>query len=951
MWLYTCQDAKRVVYIAMSSFNRLKELEEARQKQEEARERLLKRMHTPRSKSVRQAAPSPNPKPEPEPKKVLEPPPPLEVVRLYGQAGVPVYRDDEDVASVPSNALQQLVDLYLHAAQHGTRHIALVWPASPRTLVLIHALATLERWARGDKQGVRGLVYPVKSNAFHPLNHLHFDRLEILKYAGKLVESQGTPNGSVTRSLRDKDPYLFSLASLKPEERELFNPTIGELLPHFLAGADFKGWQSCSDRLLACIKAKLTRRTHAKALQQISCSVIGDPNTAPDAIFALDGRLDKETLECALRALIGTKQPEVVLVNATRAIRRESRGWKAALGRFCLLIEKVFPNSTPGIIVVTDEPHAAFGLKNKLWGLNKKRDPTGRWHTPHEYSITGMPCAVKHEQDGLVPAGLIESLIPVPREFDVKIVDAEAAKVVNKLQRIAKLVSVGREATRPATDAAGYLTRMAALPCGVNHLVEWLSNAEVDQRTRTNYDWLSYVGALKQFDHESGTSGNRKLLLECIDEGSALFERYQNATPFALLLAKIVSRISYSKKLRVTVIFTNALYRRLGERFLYTYIDYPEGHKFSDFSDRVQFITASQLEENIEGLTNTVLLFVGLDDECLRIVLTDDRVPAHTPLLLTQRGAQYLRSSLKPIAEQFPEFKPFKPRIESILRQLNDLPEDASVLSVGDFVLPIFKVELSSGRGDGQEGHDEDAWRIILESGQDQYRRPTHKVYVYDPSSAESTDHGFRPCEVRSLKIGYKLFVMSAELREFVEQVLEDAGIPIRHDKTFEEALRAYHEQVRKKLAERFPTGTLVDKVRLLRRTILEERPELEKDLPSEQAIRRWVNLGESENTPFEELKPQAPRKEAHFKAFSEVLNMTPLEAAYQWQRVIMMIRNTRCQDGRHVSNVYEYMLLQPESAMVHANISRQTLKLLFGQARESVVTVEAIISNEGVAI
>ena len=935
----------------MSSFNRLKELEKARQKRDQARKRLLKRPHISRSKPVCQGTTSPNSKSVPEPKKVLQSPPPLEVVQLYGQAGVPIYRDDEDVASTPSNALQRLVDLYLHAAQHRTRHIALVWPASPRTLILIHALATLERWARGDKQGVRGLVYPVKSNVFHPLNHLHLDRLEILKYAEKLVESQGTPNNSVTRSLRDKDPYLFSLAGLKWEERESFNPTIGELLPHFFAGADFKGWKSCSNRLLVCVKAKLMRRTHAKALQQINCSVIGDPCTAPDAIFALDGRLDEKTRESALRALIDTKQPEVVLVNATRAIRRESRSWKAALSRFCLLIEKVFPDSTPGVIVVTDDSHAAFGLKNRLWELNEKRDPTKRWHTPHEYSITGMPCSVKHEQDGLLPAGTQESLVPVPRELDVKIVDAEAAKVVNKLQRIAKLESVGQEAARPISDAAGYLTRMAALPCGVNHLVEWLSNAEVDQRTRTNFDWLSYVGALKQFDRESATTDNRKLLLECIDEGSVLFGRYQNATPFALLLAKIVSHISYTKRLHATVVFTSALYRRLAELFLCNYNDYPEGHKFSDISDRVKFITSSQLEANIEGLTRTVLLFAGLDDECLRIILSDNRVPAHTPLLLTQRGAQYLRSSLKPIAKQFPEFKPFKPRIESILRQLNDLPRDASVLSTGDFVLPVFKVELSSGRSERQEGHDEDAWQIILESGQDQYRRPTHKVYVYDPSSVESTDHGFRPCEVRSLKIGDKLFVMSAELREFVEQVLENAGIPIRHDKTFEKALRAYHEQVRMKLAERFPTGTLVEKVRLLRRTILEERPELGENFPGVQAIRRWVNLGESENTPFEKLKPQAPRKEEHFKAFSEALNMTQLEAAYHWQRVIMMIRNARCQDGRHVSDVYTYMLLQPESAMVNVNISRKTLNLLFGLARESVVTVEAIIPNEGVAI
>jgi hypothetical protein len=670
----------------MSSLNRLKELEEARRKQKEARERLLRKMRAPKSKPVKHLPQFLGSEPKLQPINGLEPAPSLSVDSQYGQAHVPIYRDDEMIESVPSKALQQLIDLYLHAAQHGTRHIALVWPASPRTQILAHALATLERWVRGDKYGIRGLVYPVKSNAFYPLNHLHFDRQAILKLARRLVEVQGIPNDLITRPFREKDAYLFSLASLKSEERERFNPTIGELLPHFMATVDFNGWKSCAHRLLMHIRAKLQKRAQANALQ-VNCAVIGDPETAPDAIFALDGRLDKETLRRSLMELRGTRQPEVVLVNATRVIRKESRGWKAALGRFCLLIEEVFPDSTPGVIVVTDEPHAAFRLKDRLWELNNKRGPTVRWHTPHEYSITGMPCTAKYEQDGLVPPEVTESVVPVPREFDVVVVDSEAAKVVNKLARIANKTPGGWEAAKPVIDAAGYLTRMAALPCGVSHLVEWLSSAEVDQQMRTRYDWLTYVGALRQFDRDGGAAEDRKWLLECIDMGSALFERYQIATPFALRLAEVVCRAADSNKMHVTVVFTNALYRRLAEQFLSAYSDYPDERKFSDFSGRVQLITVSQFEESISELSQTVLVFAGLNDEGLRIVLTDDRIPPHTRVLLTQRGGQYLRSSLKPIAEYFPEFKAFKPRIESILRQLKDLPANASVLSTSDFVL------------------------------------------------------------------------------------------------------------------------------------------------------------------------------------------------------------------------------------------------------------------------
>jgi hypothetical protein len=182
---------------------------------------------------------------------------------------------------------------------------------------------------------------------------------------------------------------------------------------------------------------------------------------------------------------------------------------------------------------------------------------------------------------------------------------------------------------------------------------------------------------------------------------------------------------------------------------------------------------------------------------------------------------------------------------------------------------------------------------------------------------------------------------MSAELREMVEEALRDAGVPIQSDKTFEAALRSYHEQVQKRWAERFPSGTLSDKVKALRNEMLAVSPELESTLPKEQAMRQWINLGESPNTPFDELRPQAPLRESTFKAFAQVLGFSSLEAAYQWQRVIMAVRNSRRLDGRHVSDIYAYMLLQPESAMANSNIKRQTLTLLFDKARENVATVE----------
>jgi len=232
-----------------------------------------------------------------------------------------------------------------------------------------------------------------------------------------------------------------------------------------------------------------------------------------------------------------------------------------------------------------------------------------------------------------------------------------------------------------------------------------------------------------------------------------------------------------------------------------------------------------------------------------------------------------------------------------------------------------------------------------LENGVTQYRRDTFEVYVYDPASRHASDAGFRACLVRSLEPGDKLFVMSAELREMVEQVLQDAGVPIQSDTTFEAALRSYHEQVQRRFALRFPRGTVQDKVREMRQAMLAVDGRLEADLAKEQAMRHWIDLDNSSSTPFDRLRPQAPLRESAFKAFAQVLEFSPLEAAYQWQRVIMAVRNSRRLDGRHVSDIYTYMLLQPESVMANSSIKRQTLTALFEKARSNVVTVESVKS------
>ncbi len=674
----------------------------------------------------------------------------------------------------------------------------MVWPASLQTLSVVHALATLRRWHEGDKQGVRGLLFPVKTNAFHRLNHLHFDRGSILRIANNLAEVNS--NTTVIRSMRDKDPFFFSLTdgSLSPVAGERLNPTIGELLPHFLATPDYVGWKACDSHLLARIRAKLARRAHARALQ-LNCAVIGDPHTAPDALFALDGRMSEDELRRACRALVRLGPPEVVLVQATRAVRFEARGWKGRFARFCVMLEDVFGAHAPGVVVVTDDPHAANLLKGALWEQNNKRDASRRWRTPHEYQILGIPSTVGAE--GLLPPGAREAACPAPREFDVSIVDADAAKVASKLVHIASDAPGGREAAQPLMAAASFLSRLAALPCGARHISEYLGGPDVSDRTRTAFDWPSHMGAVQEFDRSVGVGDDRSALQECLQRGSQLFGNYHQATPFAHKLAALVANVVTGKKRRVAIVFTNALYRRLAERFLSEYDQYPEGAAFESLRERVHLLSAAHLEEHLDKVEGSTLVFAGLNEDCLRLLLTDDRIPAHSALLMTQRAGQFLRATLKPIVAQ-PEFKPYKPR-RNHPAAVERPADDASVCppAITCYQRSEWSCRLMFRRANTE---------LTLMRGLSGSTRTLLST------AATRQRFSVRPCIAARLRCRIqdvpgplagawdKVFIMSAELREMVEQVLRDAGIPSKQTR-HSNRLCGYHEQVQRRLAERFP--------------------------------------------------------------------------------------------------------------------------------------------------
>ena len=838
----------------------------------------------------------------------------------FGAAGVRLYQDHAETPLVATEALARLVNVYLEAACNRTAHQVLMWPVAPQVLPLVHVLATMEYWSAGRKAGMRGLFFPANRDTFHPLNHLDLDRSDIARHAQELVK---------LKCVTDKDPVYFRAANTAGAF-----PTINDLIPHFAALWKGETWPPYDDRLLEHTLKKVNRYSEKAALRS-NCAGLGAPRTAPDALFAFGYQLDRDSLRESFRNLKKVGSPDVCLVNATRALRLNLPTWQGAFKQFVGAYLETYPDERPGLVVVTDDPGVGFRIR-ELVEKEVERATKHRPHTaPLHFIFNPIVC-----QDGrelgqcLKPEGSSEPAAPQPRKFLVEVKDADAARVVKSMYQVRQELKIDEQAARPLTDAATFLHKLAALPAGNRDVEAWLDERQADAELRRKLAWTSPRGALVEFVAKGQGKPLDAKIGAAIKTADKLVANYYEATPMAMAMASEVA--SASNGTRTALVFTRPIFLMLAERFLRRQ-SLPGGKSFTDPGQRFQLILTKQLRAHARTGWATRYVFVGIDDDALRALMTEDGIPADSLLLLTLRTALYARWSLKPIYEQS-EFRRFKPRLEHILRQLEGRlnAQDVPLLRSDDFVLPTFDFSSHSQTRDD----DPDAWRILLEEGEPLFRSPTTTVYVYDPMADIQSKSGFTPREVKSLEPGHELFVMSNELREQVEHVLQRAGVPIEHDKPFEQTLRMYHETIVRKLNELFPGKSLSAQVVLLKDELIRQAPDLAKDFSN---VRHWVNLGHAIETPFEELRPQAPRHFKVFAAFASALGLSGPEVAYFWQAAIHPIRVNRRIDGRYVSDVYARILFDPESAIVHANLSASDIANLFTEARRNVHTVLAI--------
>lgn len=857
--------------------------------------------------------------------------------------GLRLRADDAGVEIQPIRAVEKLAGTMLSVAASKAPRSVLLWPGSLRSIGLAHAIATAAQWQIGNKKGLRTLVYPAKSNFLRTLNHAHVDKGDLVKLARDLYEDSAKPNHKVVVSLREKDAFWLALNNLSEDPGERVHPSLAELLPHFFASNEFDGWKSCDGDLFRHIKRHMKTRGDKRALGQFTIARLSDPSSAPDAIFAISWRATKSDIRNALRELKDAGPPEVVIIDLTRGLRKDNPNWKANAISFLETVQKTFQHDTPPPLIVIDEPHVRSHLIKALSKSAVKKGDASKWLLGSGLPVEGIVCTAG--RDGLTRFGVRQEGPPQAKDIHVAITDTEASVVVALLGRVREgLENPGW--LQAIEDAERYLSTLAALPSSTRMLVQWLDEADVPMAVRKNYAWPVYRSALEQVLHDPSFR-KRCLLQQTIDQGSALWENYENGTPMARKLADLIEEHTRGSE-RCCIVFTRPTARRLAERYFETYDGYPEGAGYEVLKDCVRFIVSRDLELGMERRPNETVVFAGLDEVSMRSLLVDEDISSPCYVLLTRRNAAYLRATLRAV-KAIPGFDHLKKRLESVLNQLPDFPgaDERTSLSRSDFVLPTFSFEhgLSSYLAHEDE-HDEAAWEMLLDSGARIRRNPASRIYVYDPALSHTPTRGFLAATVGNLEEGDHVFVMSAELRELTESALKEAGVPISNDRHFESTLRQYHERVGE-LARAVPGTSLTEKARSLK-AAFEMYLDSNGHMPADGTIRNWLDVDRFREVSFENAKPSAPRSEPHFKAFAKAIGLPDHEAIGFWRMVIQPLRGVRRADGRRVTDAYTDLLLDPESTVVHKRMRNGVVQSLFARAKENVHVIEEILKPQG---
>lgn len=829
-----------------------------------------------------------------------------------------VARGEVTESLVATRPLVTLADIVLECAQKRDRRSVLLWPAQPSVLPLAHVLATTARWAAGDKKGLRALWYPAATNVFHGLNEYFFDTGGFGALTAELYEDSNQPNPLIARSLRSKDSLFFAVKSAESGTR----PSLAELIPHFFFAGKTDSWESFGSRYLDEFLRTLKRRQHAQSIRHVAAE-LGQPDTAPDALFALHYSLDRNVLTRQARHM--TVPPEIITIPLMRRDRGRFPKWSAMLKSILAVIEHVFASDAPGILIVTDEPlvhqRATYILTHRS---KKARRSSAVNH------VTASALLWPHEDDGWRSASEAEFQNADPRNFEVQLVDQESSATLADMSALLGEEDLS-DAVKEELRMAQRFVAMLSTLCGTRAvLANWIAEHESRERTESVHTWPPYRHRLAALASDGDFGRHRDQLEATLKAVDALWAAADRGMPMLHALLGELRLLEHSTK-RLVVVLPTDKERQLLRLLL------KDDFQLADLeaSGRVRIEVPWSVGACLAAFRAKRVVFAGLFRSATPVLLTDNRLPKEIVVILTTRNAEYLLQTFD-IVMQEEGLRRIRARVralsEQILIRMARRPRTRS--TIDDYARDPNPAQRKEGIALANS-NTPDAWQLTLEDGERLSLGADSTVHQYDPRHGARLDRAFTPVKVSNLTMGAEILVAPPELRDALEDALRAHGTSTRLAGSADVLLKAYHREVRVQVETIFPRLSVTDQERAIRQRMQELAGPGVK-LPI--SIRYWIDVGsESHDASARPTVPHGPQARAHFMLFAKVLEMRDSTAELYWEEAIVKARVAHVRDGRRLASRWERVLLDTTGVLSFLGLSPQEVDRLLHMAAAHV--------------
>lgn len=858
----------------------------------------------------------------------------------YGKADVPVFdRGAPDITLYPEPWLARAVQGALLAAANQEIRLQLVWPGTIASVPLVHALATLERWPIGDKRGLRALVFPTKRTSFAGLSKFLLGREKLLEWSHTyftLVQLPGVTAPLPGRDNPNKDMLLQAVKSAWNQDHELPSPCIGEVLPHFDWDIDLSSWGTYASKYLSRTRRSL-QRAYKIALWKEGDRIdkLGDPAVSPDALFGVSHLATAKQRRAAISsaAVTGEYQPELVLFDLTKSIR-----WTTERNLIRLVPEVIEAINTSwkkrvGFLLITDDPKTYFVLRSQL--ADKKQGVASRNVISDPIVATGSDYGLSNTRRPLdwSPATVSN------KHFVADVLDQEMAEAATRLWTIGQALVLESNPQRLLRSASTFLLRLANLPGGYRDYVAWMEASAFADSIRAELTWNGHVARLASALDRGEFGDKAEGVRKATQRATKLVESYNDQTPLARRIAKLIAACLTKPKFRLAIFFRSNTDVAVAKAFLNRNPDFPVGADFSAVEGRVDFLIHKELGQVLEAsVVPTRFVFVGLPDETLKELLTSEKVPADSIVFVDWRRANSVLIGLRAL-KSVDVFKAYRGRIsefgDELERRLKEVPQAIDIEKIDAIRVPRLSLSAAAADASRRDEGPGGAYKLELE---DRSRIIAgQRMYVYDPDELKP----FQFKDIEEIKQGDSVFVMSDELKDMFEVALIGAGHGIPRGSNFGQMLRNYHRDVLANSKRIFAGESGATLARSIQRRMKEISPELPQC--SASRIRYWIDVEGSADTQAEDLKPHSTWSKEDFETFARALEVPENLIAIYWLMVAKQ-RTALQQAGRELADRYARVLFREDEAAIHFRLNRETMLRLQDEAVRNTYRVLRVI-------